>query len=343
MKIAIHNSPGSFSDYWIAYCRENCIPHKIVNCYNNDIIEQLQGCDALMWHWSHEDYKAVLFAKQLIFSLMKTDIKVFPDVNTGWHFDDKVGQKYLLESIYAPLVKSYVFYSRKGANDWIAQTSFPKVFKLRGGASSINVHLVNTPQKARALVRKAFGKGFSSVNLVRGFRDRLWVFRRDKDFKALIGIIKGLGRFLIPTEFSKLSHRQKGYILFQDFVPNNSYDTRLVIIGDRCVGVRRYIRKGDFRASGSGLSSSEPQLIDPRSIKIAFEIARKLNAQCLAMDFIMDGQEPKLVEMSYAFPAKKSDDGWAGYWDSELNWHEEKINLANCMIQDIIESINTEN
>jgi len=343
MKIAIHNNPGSFSDYWIAYCKENSIPYKIVNCYNNDIIEQLRECDALMWHWSHEDYKAGLFAKQLIFSLRETNIKVFPDVDTGWHFDDKVGQKYLLESIQAPLVKSYVFYSRKEANEWIAQASFPKVFKLRGGAGSINVHLVKTPKKARALVRKAFGKGFSSVNLASGLRDRLWVFRRDKSINALKGVLKGMGRYLIPTEFAKLSPRQKGYILFQDFIPSNSYDTRLVIIGDRCVGVRRYIRKGDFRASGSGLSSSEPQLIDSRSIKIAFEIARKLNAQCLAMDFIMDGQEPKLVEMSYAFPAKKSDDGWTGYWDSELNWHEERINLANCMIEDLLKNIDKEN
>ncbi len=72
----------------------------------------------------------ILFAKQLLFSLEQSGIIVFPDFNTGWHFDDKVGQKYLLETIDAPLVPSYVFYSKKEALEWDEQTNFPKVFKL---------------------------------------------------------------------------------------------------------------------------------------------------------------------------------------------------------------------
>lgn len=39
-------------------------------------------------------------------------IKSCPDENTCWHFDDKIGHKYLLEAIDAPLAPSYVFYNR---------------------------------------------------------------------------------------------------------------------------------------------------------------------------------------------------------------------------------------
>ena len=39
MKIAIHNSKGSFSDRWIDYCQKNNIPFKIVNAYDSDIFE----------------------------------------------------------------------------------------------------------------------------------------------------------------------------------------------------------------------------------------------------------------------------------------------------------------
>ncbi|MDZ7775700.1 MAG: hypothetical protein U5L09_08950 [Bacteroidales bacterium] len=46
MKIAIHNRPGSFSDRWIEYCKKQEIPYKIVNCYDNNIIQQLNDCDA---------------------------------------------------------------------------------------------------------------------------------------------------------------------------------------------------------------------------------------------------------------------------------------------------------
>src|SRR5665811_866213 len=115
MKIAIHHTPESFSDRWISYCQEKQIAFKLVNCYDSDIVAQLDNCKGLMWHWNQNDYKAALFARQLTLSLEKKGIKIFPDVNTAWHFDDKVGQKYLLEAIEAPFIKSHVFYSKQDA------------------------------------------------------------------------------------------------------------------------------------------------------------------------------------------------------------------------------------
>ena len=153
MKIAIHNSPGSFSDFWIEYCQQQKRPYKLVNYYNNDIIFQLSDCDALMWHHHHADYKDVLFAKQLLFSLEQTGKKVFPDFNTSWHFDDKLGQKYLLESIGAPLVPTSVFYDKEEALAWAKNTTYPKVFKLRGGAGAANVRLAKNKKEAVRLIR----------------------------------------------------------------------------------------------------------------------------------------------------------------------------------------------
>ena len=43
--IAIHKSSG-FAERWIAYCQQENIDYKIVNCYDSDIIEQLKDCDA---------------------------------------------------------------------------------------------------------------------------------------------------------------------------------------------------------------------------------------------------------------------------------------------------------
>ena len=145
MKIAIHKRKDSISDrldIWIEYCQSNNIPYKIVDCYQNDILAQLSDCDGLMWHWDLNDYKAALFSKQLTLSLEKKGLKVFPSGSTAWHYDDKVGQKYLLESINAPLVPTHIFYSKSDALDWIKSARFPLVFKLRGGAASINVKLV---------------------------------------------------------------------------------------------------------------------------------------------------------------------------------------------------------
>jgi len=339
MKIAIHDSAGSYSDRWKEYCDENQVHYKLVNCYDSDIVAQLDDCQGLMWHWNQNDYKAVLFARQLTNSLEKKGIKVFPDVNTAWHFDDKVGQKYLLEAISAPLVKSYVFYSRQEALDWLNKTTFPKVFKLRCGAGSVNVSLVKTKSRAKWLVKKAFGKGFSHINRFSRLKDRFWVLKRDKNLTAIRGVLTGFARMFIPTEVERFSHNEKGYIYFQDFIPDNEYDTRLIVIGDRCFGVRRYCRKGDFRASGSGIKAYEPELFDKKCIQSAFEIANKLKTQSVAFDFIWDGQQPKIVEMSYCFAMSSFYVGCPGYWDSDLTWHEKIFNPRNFMIENFVKSI----
>src|SRR5690554_6547203 len=118
MKLAIHHRPGSFSERWIAYCKQKNIAYKIVNAFHNDIVEQVKDCDALMWHYHQSSYKDVLAARKILFALEHAGTKTFPDFNTGWHFDDKVAQKYLLEAIDAPMVQSYVFYDKNEALDW---------------------------------------------------------------------------------------------------------------------------------------------------------------------------------------------------------------------------------
>ena len=163
-QIAIHHRPGSFSDRWIEFCKEKNIAYRIVNCYQSDIIGQLTTVDALLWHWHHGNPTEVLIARDIIQAVTQMGITVFPDIHTCGTFDNKIGQKYLLEAIEAPLVPTYVFFSEAAALDWIRQASFPKVFKLSRGAGSLNVKLVHGPRQAAKLVRKAFGSGFKPVS-----------------------------------------------------------------------------------------------------------------------------------------------------------------------------------
>lgn len=340
MKIAIHHQPGSFSERWIPYCDENNIPYKVVNCYSSDIISQLRDCDGLMWHWDLNDYKAALFVRQLTYSLEKMGKKVFPDIKTSWHYEDKVGQKYLLEAVNAPMVNTYIFYSKADALKWLDTASFPKVFKLRKGASSSNVQLVKDKQKAKKLVNKAFGKGFPSISPFGRLKERFYILKRDRDLKGLRLFLGGLARYLIPTIVEKYSSNEKGYIFFQDFLSDNNYDTRLVVIGDRCFGFRRYNRKNDFRASGSGSIAYEKELINEKLIEIAFNITAKLNAQSLAFDFIYENDIPKIVEISYCFMMGEFYDRCSFYWDHNMNFHKEEINPQKFMIEDFIVSLN---
>lgn len=337
MKIAIHDSKKEqfFSDRWIEYCSSNNIPFKVVNAYDNDIINQVKDCDIFMWHHSNYDYRDALFAKQLIYSLESIGIKVFPDFHTTWHFDDKVGQKYLLEAIDAPLVPSYVFYTKKDAVKWIEQTDFPKVFKLRGGSGSSNVQLVENKRKAKKLVKKAFGNGFSQLDRVNHLKFRYKNYIAGKE--SFVAVIKGITRLFIGNKYSNMAPKEKGYVYFQDFIPNNKFDTRIVVVGNRAAAERRMVRKNDFRASGSGNFSYDD--IDLNAIKIAFEVATRLNLQSIAFDFIHNNNnQPLIVEMSYGFGVEGISKV-PGFWDSSLQWHREEFNPQEWMISDIIKSL----
>ena len=332
--IAIHHREGSFSDKWIEYCKINNIEYKLVNCYSTDIMKELSECRALMWHWIQNDYKALLFARQLISSLEKIGIKVFPNTNTCWHFDDKLGQKYLLEAINAPLIKSHVFYDLDSAILWINENKFPKVFKLRGGAGSENVELLHNKKEAIKYAKKAFSTGFG-VNRLSPLKDKIWYFKRDKTFKSFVNISKGIGRVLVPNKLKNNLPIEKNYFYIQDFIPNNDSDIRIITIGKRAFAIKRMVRDGDFRASGSGDIIYNPDLIPKECIKIAFETSKKLDIQCAAYDFVFLNNEPLIIEISYAF-AKKVYLDCTGYWDDEFNWVEGSFTPEYFMIEDML-------
>lgn len=334
MKIAIHHTPGTFSDRWIDYCKINNVPYKLVNAYDTNIIAQVKDCDVFMWHHHHADYRDTLFAKQLLYSLQMAGKKVFPDFNTGWHFDDKVGQKYMLEAIGAPLVPSHVFYSKQEAIDWVEQTSFPKVFKLRGGAGAVNVKLVYTKRQAKCLIRKAFGKGFPQFDRWNNLKERLKKFRSGKD--SFLGVCKGIGRLFVLTDFAKMHSPEKGYVYFQDYIPDNKFDIRVIVVSDKVFALKRMCRENDFRASGSGNIKYNPNEIDSRCVQKSLEIARRLNNSCMAYDWVFDNENtPLIIEVSYGFDVH-SYDFCRGYWDKDLNWHEGKFIPQNWMVENEI-------
>ncbi|MEH0714110.1 MULTISPECIES: ATP-grasp domain-containing protein [Vibrio harveyi group] len=331
--LAIHSRSGSFSDKWIEYCQLNNISYKVVDCYSDDIVKQLEDCYGVMWHWGHNDHKAVLFARQLSYSLASAGKRVFPDPATVWHFDDKVGQKYLLEAIQAPLVPSHVFYDKDTAINWASTTKYPKVFKLRGGAGAENVHIARSKSEAEKFIKKAFGRGYKVKNRLNFLKERYWHFKRDKTLSSFLNISKGFARLIIPKDAEKNFPAERNYAYFQEFIPNNDHDIRIIVIGKRAFAIKRMVREGDFRASGSGNIIYDHKQIPEECLKIAFDVTKKLNSQCLAFDFVTSEGKPLIVELSYSF-ARKGYLDCPGYWNDELEWIEGAFSPEFFMIED---------
>jgi glutathione synthase/RimK-type ligase-like ATP-grasp enzyme len=277
----------------------------------------------------------VLIARQLLFALEHAGFKVFPDFRLAWHFDDKVGQKYLFEALDIPRLHSYVFVESAPAYEWAAKTTYPKVFKLRHGAASSCVRLVRSQSEARRLIRRAFGRGYSVYNPWENLKERFYTVRLGAS--NAIDIAKGFGRFLYPPRFSRVLGRQRGYVYFQDFAQGNDSDVRISVVGDKAFGLRRWVRPGDFRASGSKLSSYDCEQVDLECVALAFKLAERLGGQCLAFDFIRkEDNSLAVIEISYGFNWKGKS---AGYWDRDLNWCVGRFRPEDWMVDMVLESL----
>ena len=336
--LAIHHREGGFSDRWIAYCEKQGVRYKIVNCLDSDIIKALSSADALLWHWYHGDPREQLTARNVITAAEAMGVKVFPSAPTCWHFDDKIAQKYLLEAIGAPLVPTYVFYDLQEALGWIDRASFPKVFKLRRGAGSSNVKLAHSVAEARALAERAFSSGFSPVSHYG--QDALKRYRVAKRRGDLLNVVKRLPRVLATIKGNrKMMGREKGYIYFQDFIPDNQFDTRVTVIGDRAFAYTRNVRPGDFRASGSGDVVYDMGRINPKCVEVAFDVTQKIGSQSMAFDFVLgEQQQPLILEISYCYLSNLVN-SCPGYWDRRLNWHEGHVWPQDAILIDLLNDL----
>lgn len=309
MKVAFAKTTLEYeTSCWIQYCKNNNIDYVIVDPYSSDVTGRVNDCDAFLWHHSQANYKDLLFANQLLFSLQQAGKIVYPDFNSTWHFDDKVGQKYLLEAIDAPLVKSYVFYDKTEALSWAQEATYPKVFKLRCGAASSNVKLVRSYKECKKLINRAFGKGYPPFDPGNKFK---------LGIKPVLLFLKRT--FFTPQEYKYIKD-EKGYVYFQDFMDGNTHDTRVIVIGRKyACAEKRFNRKGDFRASGSGVFSYDD--IDTNIVKVAFDVAKKLRMQSVAFDFVYDNNKsPMIVEICYGFGIKGILHS-PGYFTDDMNWH----------------------
>jgi glutathione synthase/RimK-type ligase-like ATP-grasp enzyme len=277
-------------------------------------------------------------ARQVTLALEAKGLKVFPNSATCWHYDDKVGQKYLLEAVGAPVPETWVFYDLRTALDWVNAAEFPKVFKLRGGAGSDNVRLVKNRAAARALCRRAFGAGFPAVQGY--FHDAGTKVRRTQSLRHLIEKARRAPSSVLQTvHVRQTMPRSRGYVLFQEFVPDNTFDTRVTVIGNRAFGYTRGNRPGDFRASGSGRNEYAPDTVDPRCVRTAFRVTGMLGAQSLAFDFLRgEGGEHVVGEVSYCYISDYIHQ-CPGHWNSASVWHEGHIWPQDAILEDLLGSL----
>lgn len=342
VKVAIYDRKGSFSDRWIRACDERDLPYITVDLFSDGLIETLrrEKVDVLLAHPPMGDRRAALAAHAIIQSLVASGLcQVFPTLEDFWHFDDKIAQKYLFEAADIPTPKTHVFLERHQAVDWAVDATFPWVFKLKAGAGAVNVCLLRSRGEAMTNINRMFGQGYAPyAGATKDIANKLRKHRRNRDW--LVMARRASQTLASYWKKKRDIANERGYVYVQEFIAENTHDTRVTVIGDRAFAFRRMVRPGEFRASGSGMIDHEPRNIDKACVEMACNAAARLGTSCMAFDFVQpkDETKPLIVEMSYAFVDVLVYQ-CPGHWRSDMSWQEGQMWPEDAIFDDALQKI----
>lgn len=177
--------------------------------------------------YTSSDEKNIRFYLQDIMYFVSKKCNIVPSYELLMSHENKGFQQLLRDKLgIGNLAGNYFF----DLDD--SKLAAPKVLKTVSGAGSTGVFLAKDKKDISSIKKEHFE--------VSNKRKVIKLQRRLK---------------LSKSEYSIYSYRHKGFNRFveQDFIPNLTHDFKILVFGDRFYSLKRNIKEGDFRASGSNL------------------------------------------------------------------------------------------
>ncbi|MFZ2095740.1 MAG: hypothetical protein WAV05_03795 [Anaerolineales bacterium] len=240
---------------WTKYRRfleNNHIPFEFYNIHAQNWLKEADKYDVIIGISSNDFY--ILQELRRKYYLLETYLGkyCYPSFKHTMLYEDKNLEAYIGKVLEIPFVNTYISHDKKDALRLIENLTYPIVSKIDPSSGSVGVELVRNVGQARKIVKQSFS---------------------------------GSGR---RTHLAYC--KQKNYVYFQDFVPNDGYDIRVIVLGNWVFGYYRKVLEGDFRASGMGLVELRDLTKEP--MLIARNVNKMIKSPMLAIDMVkgMDGK-----------------------------------------------------
>jgi len=260
-RVGLVQDPGT-TPRWTKYRRlleSNAIPYEIYDVHSSRWLERAREFDVVVGVPSCEPFDLEEIRRKYCLLEGSLGKVCYPSAAHLALYEDKMLEAYLCEVHNLPFVPTHISHDKDDALRMVDSLAYPVVSKIVPSSGSVGVELVRTPRHARHIVEEAFSPGGRKTH--------------------------------------SLYHRQKNYVYFQDFVPNDGHDLRVILIGDTAQGNYRRALPGDFRASGMHLFDYGP--VPEEAIRIARRVNDFVGSPHLAVDMVLgtDGRY-RIVELS---------------------------------------------
>ncbi len=279
---------------WTKYCRfldNNLFNYVLYDLHAHDWIEKAEKLDIIIGISSSEVWDLDEFRRKYYFLEKFQGKTCYPSAEHVNLYEDKMLEAYLARVYGFPFANTYISHNEADALAITENLNYPSISKISPASGSVGVELVHSQKEARKIVNRAFS---------------------------------AVGRNTFTAHF-----RQKNYIYFQDFIPNDGYDIRVIVAGNWLFGYYRKVLAGDFRASGMNLV--EKRELPETALRIAYQVNKVVNSPMLVVDMV-HGLDDKyyIIEFSpicqMEFPEQLHVNGVPGVYvfDSDDAYHFEK-------------------
>lgn len=258
---------GVIRDYdpyprWTKCCRfleNNSFPYEFYDIQASNWMEKAKRLDICIGILSNA-YFHLQEMRTKFFILENSLGKVcFPSFEHIFLYENKTVEAYLAKAAGMPFIPTYVYFRETEAVQAVKRLHFPLISKIDPGSGSMGVEWIRNQKRALHIIRQSFSRK---------------------------------GR---PTHL--LNFQQKDYVYFQDYIPNDGYDIRAILVGNFVFGYYRKVLKGDFRASG--MDQVEKRALPAEAMKLARNLNKVIKSPLLVVDMV-HGKDGKyyIIEFS---------------------------------------------
>ncbi len=289
-RIALAKDENGYHEHYLPILKEYGYAVEVVDLWQNDGMEYLLGetWDGFIW-WAKHTPRIRNLAKKLLYFLEQVEgIRTYPSYRDYWHYDDKVAQYLIFRKFGISVPRTWVFNCESDALEFSEKVVLPLIYKAASGAGSSNVGLIEKRKDLGRYVKKAFKEG-------------------------------------VRTRFTE--DLQKDYVYFQEFLPGNRGDYRMVMYGpELAVGFFRKNSEKNSFASGSGIY--EAGGITREMVEFVEDVHRRLGNTIMSYDLLQKEGGFAVTEMSIIYGILENTFYESADWYSKSDGQWKKIEAA---------------